>query len=304
MIGSPVRISAPRLLSETRRNLANASITEVGLDEHWMMPAATYEARGGFNEDAWRVADETIIAWRKSGAAIRCHWGPAKDRVCEADLPMICMTPIGAPHHWTADSHITFGHLSIPDVLARRVADDLGIWSSSIPDWRDDLIFLDDGALFDALVAYAERPQGSTRPTRLEMEARAILIVDHLLRTYHRTRPSIVTRGGLTPYQLRRVREHMEGHLCEDISLAELADVVGLSASHFCRAFKRSAGVPPHGWLALKRMQAAQDLMLAHPGMGLTEIALSVGYQSQAAFGTAFKRATGLSPNQWRRARS
>jgi AraC-like DNA-binding protein len=48
-------------------------------------------------------------------------------------------------------------------------------------------------------------------------------------------------------------------------------------------------------------MERAQKLISAHPVMGLTEIALSVGYQSQAAFGTAFKRHTGVTPSEWRR---
>lgn len=44
--------------------------------------------------------------------------------------------------------------------------------------------------------------------------------------------------------------------------------------------------------------------MSEHPRMGLTEVALCVGYESQAAFGVAFKRATGVTPGQWRRERA
>ena len=109
--------------------------------------------------------------------------------------------------------------------------------------------------------------------------------------------------GGLAGWQLRRVVDYLGAHLDEDVSLVELSNLVGLSPSHFCRAFKDSVGQSPHAWLIEQRMERAREMMLLHPLMGLTEIALSVGYQSQAAFGTAFKRTTGWTPHQWRRER-
>jgi AraC family transcriptional regulator len=66
---------------------------------------------------------------------------------------------------------------------------------------------------------------------------------------------------------------------------------------------KQSTSLLPHAFVAHWRMEQAQELMAAHPAMGLTEIALCVGYQSQAAFGAAFKRVTGTTPSQWRRGR-
>ena len=39
---------------------------------------------------------------------------------------------------------------------------------------------------------------------------------------------------------------YIEEHLAEPISLATLAELVGLSTYHFCRAFKQSVGMPPH----------------------------------------------------------
>src|SRR5262249_18350536 len=50
-------------------------------------------------------------------------------------------------------------------------------------------------------------------------------------------------RGGLTPRALRRVRDHIDAHLTENIRLETLAEVAGLSRCHFARAFKQSAGI-------------------------------------------------------------
>lgn len=107
--------------------------------------------------------------------------------------------------------------------------------------------------------------------------------------------------GGLASRQMRRVRDFVMDHLGDDIGLPELAAVAELSPFHFCRAFKQSTGLSPHAWVTARRVERAQTLMRAHPGMGLAEIALCVGYQSQAAFGTAFKRETGATPGRWRR---
>lgn len=108
-------------------------------------------------------------------------------------------------------------------------------------------------------------------------------------------------RGGLAPRVLQRCEDYLIAHLADEVTLDELAAIAGLSPHHFCRAFRQSTGLPPHAWLAARRIERAQALMRAHPQMRLIEVALSVGYASQGSFGAAFKRATGMSPGDWRR---
>lgn len=106
--------------------------------------------------------------------------------------------------------------------------------------------------------------------------------------------------GGLAAWQVRRAIELMNARLTEDVGLDELANAVGLSVSHFSRSFKVSVGVAPHRWLAERRIERAK-LLLSESGLGLTEIAQSVGFGGQSAFGAAFKRVTGLTPSEYRR---
>src|SRR5262249_54935530 len=54
------------------------------------------------------------------------------------------------------------------------------------------------------------------------------------------------SRGGLPPRPRRSVREFIEAHLEENISIQALAATAGLSMYHFARAFKQSEGVTPH----------------------------------------------------------
>jgi AraC family transcriptional regulator len=110
-------------------------------------------------------------------------------------------------------------------------------------------------------------------------------------------------RGGLAAWQVRHVCDYLLSNLDRDVSLAELATLVDLSPHHFCRAFKESTGASPHTWFSQRRIERAQEIIAETPGMGLTEVALSVGFGSQSAFGTAFRRVTGTTPSAWRRER-
>jgi AraC family transcriptional regulator len=140
--------------------------------------------------------------------------------------------------------------------------------------------------------------------SRLEMDAMGLNVAAYLLRMHSNlATPKLRhAQGGLGTYHLRRICQYIMDHLCDDVSLAELAAVAGLSAFHFARAFKQSTGIPPYAWMTARRMERAQEMMLAQPAMGLTEIALCVGYESHSAFSTAFRQATGATPSQWRKA--
>ena len=110
-------------------------------------------------------------------------------------------------------------------------------------------------------------------------------------------------RGGLAPWQVKRASEAMIAAVDageEDPSMAELALMVGLSAHHFCHSFVRSTGLPPQRWMTRRRMERAVGLLGDH-SLSLTDIAITLGYTSQSAFGRAFARVTGLAPSARRR---
>lgn len=110
-------------------------------------------------------------------------------------------------------------------------------------------------------------------------------------------------RGGLSSSQLTHACEMMEANLHRDLTLTELAALVGLSPAHFSRAFKRSTKMQPSAWLLYRRIEQAK-VLLRRVDMSLSEIALNVGFAAQPQFTTAFRRLTGQPPGAWRRARS
>ena len=111
----------------------------------------------------------------------------------------------------------------------------------------------------------------------------------------------VATRGGLAPWQVRRVTEYIEEHLSSTIRLQDLAGIARLSHSHFCRAFKESLGHPAHAYVMRRRVNRAQGLMLT-TSESLSQIAALCGMADQAHFCKLFRRLVGESPNAWRRA--
>ena len=67
-------------------------------------------------------------------------------------------------------------------------------------------------------------------------------------------------RGGLAGWQQRIVSTYIDEHLAEQVPLARLAQLVGLSPYYFCRAFKQSFGLPPRRYHSSRRMDSAGRL--------------------------------------------
>jgi AraC family transcriptional regulator len=107
------------------------------------------------------------------------------------------------------------------------------------------------------------------------------------------------TSGALPKWRLRRVQDYVKAHLGEALSLADLAAVAGLSRMYFAGQFRAATGYRPHDYLLHQRIESAKS-MLSSTDIRLADVALSVGFQSQAHFSTVFKRVTGQSPARWR----
>jgi AraC-like DNA-binding protein len=109
-------------------------------------------------------------------------------------------------------------------------------------------------------------------------------------------------RGGLPAGVLRRICEHIESHLENNISLEVLAADARLSVYHFARAFRQSMGISPHRYVMQQRVKKAQE-MLARTDLSLASIAIAVGFADQSHFSRHFRRLVGTTPSGFRRAR-
>ena len=82
---------------------------------------------------------------------------------------------------------------------------------------------------------------------------------------------------------------------------ATAARLVDLSRYYFCRAFKQSFGVPPRRYHANRRTERAKAMLL-DPDQSVSETAFALGFSDTSSFSTAFGRATGCTPTEYRRA--
>jgi len=107
-------------------------------------------------------------------------------------------------------------------------------------------------------------------------------------------------RGGLAPWQKRKVDRYLRQNLDRPLRLDEVAEQVPLSVSYFSRAFKESFGTTPHTHMIQLRLELAQQLMLTTEDP-LSQIALACGLADQAHLSKLFRRVVGETPNAWRR---
>ena len=107
-------------------------------------------------------------------------------------------------------------------------------------------------------------------------------------------------RGGLAPWQAKRLRAYIGDNLASNIRATELAAIVQLSTSHFFHAFRKTFGRAPMAYIMQQRVLHAQKLML-NSRRTIAEIALDCGMCDQPHFTRVFRRIVGLNPSAWRR---
>ncbi|MEM9236791.1 MAG: helix-turn-helix domain-containing protein [Verrucomicrobiota bacterium] len=100
--------------------------------------------------------------------------------------------------------------------------------------------------------------------------------------------------------ELSTVVSYMEKHYAETISMAEMAEMVGLSSTRFNLRFRQILHMSPSEFQLRLRVERAQKL-LTMSERSLAEIALDLGFCDQSHFGKRFQKVTGLSPRAYRK---
>jgi len=181
-----------------------------------------------------------------------------------------------------------------PKVLESMLGDELDSAKTDTP-----VVLLYDDKVARCAALLADECQEPLSGDRLYGESLTTALTGALF-----TRRKVETQraNGLSRWQLRRAMEYLEAHMTQDISLDEMAKLVGLSQSQFARSFKISAGMPPYKWSLDARIKRAQELLL-HGKESIALIAIQTGFADQSHFTKTFRRATGATPKDWQRSR-
>lgn len=141
------------------------------------------------------------------------------------------------------------------------------------------------------------------RVSQVFVEYLALAFHAHVIQAYGGAQlPNRRRSGRLTPWQVQRVRDLVETRLADNLSIADLAGAVGLSASYFSDAFKATMGILPHRWIMKQRVDRAK-MLLKETDLSLAEVAINCGFYDQAHLTRVFGRLEGCGPNEWRRHR-
>jgi AraC family transcriptional regulator len=211
----------------------------------------------------------------------------------------ITVIPLGQDGRWDIDGPLEVSHVYLPDARLQAAADQLN--RGQKVDLLGRVAFEDHAAA--RLLEMLSQETGLADPSsRLFVEQAVDLLCTQLIRGHSSFGALTIEapRRGLADWQVRKVTAYMREHLEEEIGLDELASLVSLSRFHFGTAFRMATGRTPHEWLVAERMERAQAL-LRDPLLPVTEIALTVGYQTPSSFAAAFRKVVGVTPSDYRR---
>ena len=210
----------------------------------------------------------------------------------------VTVIPAKVPHKTLWQRRAALIHIYIREELLQKIAKECLNRSS----FELKSAYLVRDLLLEELARslYLESETGSLDP--MVAVAAVTTMCVRLLRAYSaREGDGAYASGGLGPSRERRVREYIEAHFEEDLSIQALATVAGLSSQHFAVLFRESTGFTPHQYVNHRRIAYAQQL-LGDKTVSLIDVSLQCGFSSQSQFITTFRKLTGLTPGRFRSA--
>lgn len=210
------------------------------------------------------------------------------------------LTPAGSAFMWRTEGPVDFAHVYLPpEFLDRMVALEFDREPRDVA--LQDALGARDPLIEALLVTLEAAVGGQESAGRLYWEGCVHTFMHRVLQVHSTLAGSRrASSPSLAPFRVRRALEFIEAHLADDLGLNDLAAAAGVSAFHFSRGFRRATGRSPYAFLVHRRLERAKA-MLVDSDAPLNEIARACGFGSPSQFSTAFKRATAVSPSDYRR---
>jgi AraC-like DNA-binding protein len=92
-------------------------------------------------------------------------------------------------------------------------------------------------------------------------------------------------------------RAYLDDHLFQPVTIAAVAEILGVNPTHLARGFTSAFGIAPHAYVVGRRLEAARDRILA--GQPLADVATEVGFFDQAHLTHRFRRFMGVTPGRF-----
>ncbi len=250
--------------------------------------------------DGWSYPDEHTLGLFLSSRPFKfSHWQDGRTQAGLYSKGDLLVTPADTRLATQTEGDVHMVQLRVQDSFLRQVAGEtLGQDSDRIelvPAFQTRDLHIE--AIASMLLTELHRESFGSY---LYVESLANVLAVHLLRHHATTRaPLPAYEGGLPQRQLLRVLDYIDAHLGREITLAELAELVGISQFHFGRLFKQSLGLSPYQYLLQQRVERAKTL-LKRTDKPIVAIALECGFNSHSHLGRKFRHLTGITPKAYR----
>ena len=246
------------------------------------------------------------VALHLSGCTLVEKWRDGRLRGHQARLQSVSLVPAHASTSWVLRGPSRVAHLYVDPAA-------LGAANASA-DQPLDCVELDDFfAVPDAVLAALVRlmlaqPQGAGADP-LAHDQLMSMVLRHLLGHYGVARRApqdqANSKVALTAITMQRLFSHIEARLAgpAPLRLRELAGIAHLSDDHFLRAFRATVGQTPYQYLLCRRIDLARQ-MLHRSKLPIAGVGRAVGFGSASHFAAMFRQHVGVTPGEWRHARS
>jgi AraC family transcriptional regulator len=205
-----------------------------------------------------------------------------------------------APPNIATDIHVDQDHaflaLALPERLVIAALDSLTSAGSTSFGALHERTFRDDSASRLCMELWAQARAGEP-PDKLATDSLVFAMIATLARRAHGSAKELDCK--LEGRRLVGVRDFIEDRLGDDLTLADLARVANASPMYFARQFRRGTGQSPHRYVVHRRIARARAL-LALTNHSIVEIAVAVGFSSQAHMTSTFSNYLGITPARYR----
>jgi AraC family transcriptional regulator len=245
------------------------------------------------------IRDFMIVAYRRGTTLMRRRvdrqW--LSEQLAPGDVSLLTRA---ADSHWVWDNDIEVVHVYLTQHELAATCKQM--YERDVQDVElHDEIRADDPAIHRTAMLIAQEAAHGGAGSGLLVESLSCQLAVHILRRHaHVLFRESHTHDGLTFRQERTVRDYVQEHLGENLTLDELAASVTLSRYHFARRFRASTGTTPHEYVLQQRVARAQTLLI-RTNYPLLDIAVICGFADQSHFNRVFKKHTGVPPGHYRK---
>lgn len=209
------------------------------------------------------------------------------------------VTPANTPLfvRWEGDENCL--QIQLPELFVKQITEETlgknGDRLTLVPTFQSRNQQLEAIATLLMAEVQQRQPNGA-----LYLDSLANVLAVQLLRHYGTISTQVSSyEGGLPTYQLNQILECVDSRLAEDIKLADLAGLLGMSPFHFGRMFKQSMGISPHQYVIQQRIERAK-LLLKNSDRAILDIALECGFTSHSHLSKQFRKVMGMTPRNFR----